>query len=41
MYNDKESITEPILTYIQQLKQNKQEINNIENNNGMVGWFMV
>jgi len=40
MYNDKKNITEIILTYLQQIKQNKQEINDIMKNNGMtVLWY--
>jgi len=35
MYNDKKNITEAILSYLQQIKQNKQEINDIVKNNGM------
>ena len=35
MFNDKKNITEAILSYLQQIKQNKQEINDIVKNNGM------
>ncbi|ORX63252.1 hypothetical protein BCR32DRAFT_298498 [Anaeromyces robustus] len=40
MYNDKKNITEIIISYLQQVKQNKKEINDIINNNGMtILWY--
>ncbi|KAL6591089.1 hypothetical protein LY90DRAFT_678316 [Neocallimastix californiae] len=40
MYNDKKNITEIIISYLQQVKQNKKEINDIIKNNGMtILWY--
>ncbi|KAG4092984.1 hypothetical protein H8356DRAFT_1000873 [Neocallimastix lanati (nom. inval.)] len=40
IYNDKKSITEMIVSYLQHVWQNKKEINDIINNNGMtILWY--